>query len=202
VKIKLQSNLSTGMLPIAQHSAAKYQLRKVLNHLPKGTQAYIAGGAPRDWHHGWGCRDIDIFFKTPDDFNSLTKTSKYLEQFKLQGKAYGEYCYGVDDSQGVLSIHEYPIYQGSLRSRTVQLIRLKKDPLDIIKAFPINMSRIWMDKSGRIECDPLYNLGYTGRFITQCNFSQWPYPYLNKILTRYHQYAYIPVNWEGSRNKA
>ena len=52
VRIKIKTNLSTGMLPNAQRIAAKRHLRELLANLPKGSTAYIAGGAPRDWHHG------------------------------------------------------------------------------------------------------------------------------------------------------
>jgi len=195
--IKIATNKSTGMFPEAQRVAAKRQLKKFLSAMPEGTEAYIAGGAPRDWHHGWGCRDIDIFFKVPDDFKSLNDAYSHLSQFKIMGEAYGvDYSYGCGE-QGILTIHEYPIHQGSLRYRKVQLIRLKQKPLDIINNFPINMSHIWMDSSGRITCNHHYQHGYDTSILRNVNNSQYYYPYLEKILPRMSTYAFVPNTWDG-----
>jgi len=195
-EIKLATNKSTGMYPIAQHNAAKYQLRKFLKAMPEGTEAYIAGGAPRDWHHGWGCRDVDIFFHVPENGDALTQTVQHLSQYTLLGEAYGsDYSYGCGE-QGINSIYEYPIHQGSLRYRKVQLIWLRKRPLDVIRNFPMNMSHIWMDRNGIITCDYHYRLGYNSSVLRPANDSQYIYPYLEKILPRYSNYAFIPTIWD------
>ena len=46
---------------IREQKRALGLLKKFKSNLPDNAIAIIAGGAPRDWHHGWGCRDIDIF---------------------------------------------------------------------------------------------------------------------------------------------
>ena len=188
--IKLKSDLSTGMLPIAQANAAKYQLKKFLKTMPEGTIAYIAGGAPRDWHHGWGCRDVDIFFQAPETIETLSALGKHTPSCE----AYG-YGYMDATEQNLLSIHEYKINQGSLRFRNVQLIRVQGHPLDVIKDFPINLSHIWMDSSGEIECDFWYQTGYNGRIISPIHNKQYYYPYLEKILPRFTDYAFTPKAW-------
>ena len=194
-EIKLATDKSTGMFPIAQHAAAKRQLNKFLQAMPVGTEAYIAGGAPRDWHHGWGCRDVDIFFYVPEQTDALTQTVQHLSQYTLLGEAYGsDYSYGCGE-QGINSIYEYPIHQGSLRHRKVQLIWLRKRPLDVIRNFPVNMSHIWMDRKGTITCDFHYQLGYNKSVIRPANNTQYIYPYLEKILPRYSNYAFVPMNW-------
>lgn len=196
-RIKIATNKSTGMFPEAQRIAAKRQLNKFLKAMPEGTRAYIAGGAPRDWHHGWGCRDVDIFFSVAEDFKSLHEAYNYLNKFELANQAYGEdYSYGCGE-QGILSIHEYPIYQGSLKYRKVQLIRLKKSPLTVINNFPINMSHIWMDSAGRITCNHHYQHGYDTSILRNVNDSQYYYPYLEKILPRMSKYAFVPNTWDG-----
>jgi hypothetical protein len=179
------------MLPIAQHNSTKYQLRKFLKEMPKGTVAYVAGGAPRDWHHGWGCRDVDIFFQAPETVETLAALGKYEPMCESYG-----YGYMSPTDQGILSIHEYKINQGSLRFRNVQLIRVQGHPLDVIKDFPINLSHIWMDSSGRIECDFYYESGYHSRIIAAVHNKQYYYPYLEKILPRFDDYAFTPKGWE------
>lgn len=201
-EIKLATNKSTGMLPTAQHAAAKRQLNKFLQAMPVGTEAYIAGGAPRDWHHGWGCRDVDIFFYVPlIEADALTQATQHLSKYQLLGEAYGtDYSYGCGE-QGINAIYEYPIHQGSLRYRKVQLIWLRKRPLDVIRNFPINMSHIWMDRKGTISCDYHYQLGYNKSVIRPANNTQWIYPYLEKILPRYSHYAFVPLAWNDPEDQ-
>lgn len=188
VKIKIRTDLSTGMFPEAQRVAARRHLKQLLANLPKGSKAVIAGGAPRDWHHGWGCRDVDIFYQTNEMSN------KYIQQKAnvTRNSYYNGYGYGEND---IMTIHEYPIYSGCLKYRKVQLIRTIKDPMLTIRNFPINLSRIWMDNTGKIMCDHHYEWGYNHRMIHQVNHSQWVYPYLRKIMGRYHQYGFMPINW-------
>jgi len=198
--IKLKSDLSTGMLPIAQANAAKYQLKRFLNKMPQGTIAYVAGGAPRDWHHGWGCRDVDIFYQVPNDVDSLNAAEIQLQNYRPVGAAYGPYGYSCG-TQNLMSVHEYKIQQGSLRSLDVQLIRLEGHPLNVIKDFPINLSHIWMDTSGQIECDFWYQTGYNSRIISAVHDKQYYYPYLEKILPRFTDYAFTPKEWTGKRKE-
>ena len=183
-----------GLLPKAQKAVAKNLLNRFLNEMPEGTIAYVAGGAPRDWHHGWGCRDLDIFYKTPDDANVDDILSKYT----LIKNPYGYSGYGVGDSQGLLSVHEYDVKDYS-RSRSmshkkVQLIRTKYNPLEIITDFPISLSRIWMDKEGKIKCDFMYRIGYNNSTIYEIH--GWNYVYLNKILGRFDKYVFMPKYWD------
>ena len=182
------------LLPKAQKAVAKNLLNRFLNEMPEGTIAYVAGGAPRDWHHGWGCRDLDIFYKTPDDANVDDILSKYT----LMKKEYGNYGYGVDGNQGIMSVHEYDTKDYS-RSRSmshkkVQLIRTKYDPLEVITDFPISLSRIWMDKEGIIKCDFMYKIGYNNSTIYEVH--GWNYVYLNKILGRFDKYVFMPKHWD------
>jgi len=183
-----------GLLPKAQKAVAKNLLNRFLNEMPEGTIAYVAGGAPRDWHHGWGCRDLDIFYKIPDDANVDDILSKYT----LIKNPYGYSGYGVGDSQGLLSVHEYDVKDYS-RSRSmshkkVQLIRTKYDPLEVITDFPISLSRIWMDKEGKIKCDFMYRIGYNNSTIYEIH--GWNYVYLNKILGRFDTYVFMPKYWD------
>ena len=186
--------LPNKLLARAQKAASKNQLNRFLNEMPEGTIAYVAGGAPRDWHHGWGCRDLDIFYKTPDDANVDDILSKYT----LMKKEYGNYGYGVDGNQGIMSIHEYDATDYS-RSRSmshkkIQLIRTKYDPLEVITDFPISLSRIWMDKEGIIKCDFMYKIGYNNSTIYEVH--GWNYVYLNKILGRFDKYVFMPKHWD------
>lgn len=185
------------MFPEAQRVAAKRQLNKFLKAMPKGTTAYIAGGAPRDWHHGWGCRDVDIFFSVKENAEALTQTMQHLSQYKLLNEAYGcDYSYGCGE-QGINAIWEYPVHQGSLRYRKIQLIWVRESPLTVINNFPINMSHIWMDLTGRITCNHHYQHGYDTSILRNVNDSQYYYPYLEKILPRMSKYAFVPNTWDG-----
>lgn len=208
ITVKLRSDLSTGMLPIAQQSAAKYQLNKFLKEMPQGTKAYIAGGAPRDWHHGIGCRDVDIFYQQPPvPERSTEELIRYMRFFKKcnnLGQHVGNY-YFLDtyeaSGQGIIGLHEYPVYQGALRHRKVQLIELNRDPLEVIKDFPINLSRIWMDRSGKIECHRDYAWGYNNGFLWALHDKQYYYPYIEKILGRYSRYGFIPHRWMSAADR-
>jgi len=185
------------LLPKAQKAVSKNLLNRFLNEMPEGTIAYVAGGAPRDWHHGWGCRDLDIFYKTPDHADVDDILSKYT----LIKEKYGSYGYGIDNSQGLMSVHEYEVKDYS-RSRSmshkkVQLIRTAYDPLEVITNFPISLSRIWMDKEGIIKCDLMYKIGYNNSTIYEIHDEQgWNYVYLNKILGRFDKYVFMPKYWD------
>ena len=168
--------------------SAMKQLKRVLDKLPEGTQAYIAGGVPRDWHHGWGCRDVDIFYKTPMTEEPIDLDFRHI-------KLLGEGLY-YHPNNHVLSVHEYPVYNGALKYRKVQLIRTDTDPLEVIKDFPINMSRIWMDRKGNIECDRWYAFGWYNCMLAEMHTKQYNYPYLEKILGRYRDYGFMPWGWK------
>jgi len=185
------------LLPKAQKAVAKNLLNRFLNEMPEGTIAYVAGGAPRDWHHGWGCRDLDIFYKTPDHADVDDILSKYT----LIKEKYGSYGYGIDNSQGLMSVHEYEAKDysrsKSMSHKKVQLIRTAFDPLEVITNFPISLSRIWMDKEGIIKCDLMYKIGYNNSTIYEIHDEQgWNYVYLNKILGRFDKYVFMPKYWD------
>ena len=200
-KIKLKVK-STGLHPIAQRAVAKKHLNLLLDKLPEGSTAYVAGGAPRDWHHGWGCRDIDIFFQVPTEERNQVARYMNEEYDKLNQGGY----YFDDGSQGILGVHEYPATKYSPNATStqytkVQLIHTEQDPLDVIRDFPISLSRIWMDKTGAIECDTAYEMSYRYSTIHEMHTKQgWNYNYLDKILGRFNNYAFVPVNWK-SENK-
>jgi hypothetical protein len=196
VRIKIKTNLSTGMLPNAQRIAAKRHLRELLANLPEGSTAYIAGGAPRDWHHGWGCRDVDIFYTTPESAGEAIP-QYVLDKAKPVFQQYGKGYYY--DLQGIKSVHEYPVYQGSLRHRKIQLIRTTSNPETVIRMFPINMSQIWMNSSGKITGSVEYKWGYNNKTMLECNGTQWVYPYIRKLLPRYDEYMFMPKKWRGKR---
>jgi len=196
--ITLRSDLSTGMWPKAQQAAAKYQLNKFLKSMPKGTIGYVAGGAPRDWHHGWGCRDLDIFYKVPATYDDMNAAEKVLEKYHTTHN-YSGYDY---TGQPIVSVHEYPVHSGSLRFRKVQLIRLEVNPIVVIKDFPINLSHIWMDTKGHIKCDFHYYYGYNARIIREVHRNQYNYTYLEKILPRFDDYTFCPLGWQGERPEA
>lgn len=202
-KIQLRS-LSTGLHPIAQKSVAKKHLNLLLSKLPEGSTAYVAGGAPRDWHHGWGCRDIDIFFSVPEEFR-VHVTNELDKEYQKNGEDYSNYGYGVDGHGIIHSVHEYPATKYSPRAKStshtkVQLIQTKKDALEVIQNFPISLSRIWMDKEGEIECGFQYAHSYNSRIIYELNETHgWNYVYLNKILGRFSTYSFVPMNWGKKR---
>jgi hypothetical protein len=196
--------LSTGLHPKAQRAVAKKHLNLLLEKLPEGSTAYVAGGAPRDWHHGWGCRDIDIFFSVPLEHRDKVADMLTNEHgsFKRDESNYG---YGVEGHGIIHSIHEYEATKYSPRAKSteytkVQLIQTKQDALEVIKNFPISLSRIWMDKDGNIECDLFYARTYNSRIIHEMNESHgWNYVYLDKILGRFPMYAFAPMYYNGSR---
>jgi len=202
-KIQLRS-LSTGLHPIAQKSVAKKHLNLLLSKLPEDSTAYVAGGAPRDWHHGWGCRDIDIFFSVPENFR-VHVTNELDNEYSKLNEDYSNYGYGVEGHGIIHSVHEYDATKYSPRAKStshtkVQLIQTKKDALEVIQKFPISLSRIWMDKEGDIECDFFYANSYNSRIINELNETHgWNYTYLNKILGRFHMYAFSPMRYNGSR---
>ena len=198
---------STGLLPIAQRQVAKKHLNYLLdNTLPEGSKAYVAGGAPRDWHHGWGCRDIDIFYSVPEEHRQQV-TEIMDAEYSTVSKEYGNYDYGINGHQQLLSIHEYDAKLLSPRAKStqytkVQLIQTKLDPLDVIQDFPISLSRIWMDRTGDINCDILYANSWNGRIIHEVHDKQgWNYVYLDKILGRFSEYTFMPLNWKGRRSE-
>lgn len=202
-KIQLKT-LSTGLHPIAQRAVAKKHLNLLLSRLPEGSTAYVAGGAPRDWHHGWGCRDIDIFYTVPLANRDSVKKQFDTEYDKV-AEDYSVYGYGVNGNPLLHAVHEYKATKYSPRAKstshtTVQLIMTTKDPLEIIKDFPISLSRIWMDKEGEISCDFFYASSYNSRVIHELNETHgWNYVYLNKILGRFSMYSFMPQNWQSSR---
>lgn len=166
--------------------AGQRHLQRLLRQLPSGSEAYIAGGAPRDWHHGWGCRDIDIFFKTPEE-DSLNLKYRGLKDISQ---------YSYYNGKELIDVHEYPVSSGFLKFRNVQLIRLAIDPLKFINHFPINMSRVWMDMKGKVRCSEEYKIGYYGKYFLELHREQWNYAYISKILGRYSNYAFIPYKWK------
>lgn len=205
-KIQLKA-LSTGLHPIAQRAVAKKHLNLLLSKLPKGSTAYVAGGAPRDWHHGWGCRDLDIFYSIPKE--SQENVDKMMNnEYETLSRDYSNYGYGVDGHGILHSVHEYPATKYSPKAKStsytkVQLIQTKKDALEVIKDFPISLSRIWMDKEGTIECDQFYAMSYNARIIHEMNETHgWNYVYLDKILGRFPMYAFSPMRYQGRREEA
>jgi len=205
LSIQLKTTLSTGMFPKAQKAVAKKHLNLLLNKLPQGSQAYVAGGAPRDWHHGWGCRDIDIFFSVPKEFKTHVTAMLDTECDKVS-QDYSQGGYGVNNNPLLHSVHEYNASKLSPRAKSteytkVQLIQTNIDALEVIKDFPISLSRIWMDKDGDINCCHMYAQSYNNRIIHELNETHgWNYIYLDKILGRFPQYTFIPRNWQGQRD--
>jgi len=200
-KITLKTTLSTGLHPKAQKAVAKTQLNRFLDEMPEGTIAYVAGGAPRDWHHGWGCRDLDIFFYVPEE-HAEAASVVLNNTYAMMKKGYG--YYGVDGNEEIMSVHEYDIEKyskgHSMAHRICQLVRVNKNPLEVINDFPISLSRIWMNKEGEIYCDDYYRMSYNSRVIHEIHQRQgWNYVYLDKILGRFSQYSFMPMNWEGRR---
>lgn len=204
-KVQLKS-LSTGLHPIAQKTVAKKHLNILLSKLPKGSTAYVAGGAPRDWHHGWGCRDIDIFYSLPSEDYRTHVTNELDKEYSKLSEDYSGYGYGVDGNGIIHSVHEYDATKYSPRAKStqytkVQLIQTRKDALEVIKEFPISLSRIWMCKEGTIECDVFYAQSYNTRIIHEMNETHgWNYTYLDKILGRFSMYAFSPLRYEGRRD--
>lgn len=204
-KIKLKA-LSTGLTPIAQRAVAKKHLNLLLKKLPPNSTAYVAGGAPRDWHHGWGCRDIDIFYSVPKYAKEGITNMMNMEYDKLD-QDYSNYGYGCEGHGIIHSVHEYEATKYSPKAKStkytkVQLIQTNDDALKVIQNFPISLSRIWMDKEGEIECDFFYANTYNTRIISELNESHgWNYVYLDKILGRFPTYAFSPLRFKGRRDK-
>ena len=205
LNIKLKTTLSTGIHPKAQKAVAKKHLNLLLDQLPKGSQAYVAGGAPRDWHHGWGCRDIDIFFSVPNELKGAVTT--YLNrEYDTVANDYSEGGYGVNNNPLLHSVHEYDATRFSPKAKStshtkIQLIQTNIDPLEVIKNFPISLSRIWMDKEGDINCCEMYAQSYNSRIMHELNETHgWNYIYINKILGRFSQYTFMPMRWSGRRD--
>ena len=206
ISIKLKTTLSTGLFPKSQKAVAKKHLNLLLKKLPPNSTAYIAGGATRDWHHGMGCRDIDIFYSVPNYARDGITEMMNTEYNKLK-QDYSYSNYGCDGHGIIHSVHEYaaPKYSPNAKSTSctmVQLIQTKKDALEVIKEFPISLSRIWMDKEGNISCCDMYAMSYNSKIIHELNETHgWNYVYLNKILGRFPQYSFMPRGWTGSRDE-
>lgn len=200
---------------------AKFQLNRLLKNLPKGSIAYVAGGAPRDWHHGFGHRDIDIFYwvngkplnvfkpnldKHVDchlDIKGISSSDAYYvtdEDTQYWSDTYndtfinipgiGEYELGPICTRYIKQVNTYNV-KG--KARPIQLIEVDRNPLDVIADFPINMSRIFMHKTGKVYAFNEYLHGYDFKLIAELHRKQYNYPYINKILGRYHDYAFVPL---------
>lgn len=204
----MQININEPRL-VRQFRAMKYQLRKFSKSLPKGSVAYIAGGALRDLHHGWGCRDVDIFYNIPENMLAMhydptvdKQVYSHLSHFnniKLIGQ--GENGYDYDEHQGIQDIYEHQIYKGDLKYNPLQLIRVNSHPISVIMDFPINMSRIWMGIDGIIQFDESYEYGYTNSIMREMHRKQYNYVYLAKILGRYSDYAFYPLTYFSNQRR-
>jgi hypothetical protein len=193
----------------AQMTAGLYHLRRFNKLLPEGSSAYISGGFLRDLHHGFGCRDVDIFYYIPEDKlethydpiqdKQVMSHLSELPKLKVLGEGYGGYDYC--EHQGIQDIYEYTVNRGTLKYREIQLIRLKCDPVKIITDFPINMSRIWMGIDGIIHTDISYDWGYENSTMKEMHGKQWNYMYLAKILGRYNHYAFYPHSYFDNQRK-
>lgn len=201
---------------------AKFQLNRLLSNLPKGSVAYVAGGAPRDWHHGFGHRDIDIFYHVKGeplsvykphlgksvechlDIEGITSSDKYYvtdEDTQYWSNTYndtyinipglGDYELGPICTRYIKRVNTYNVRR---KARPVQLIEVDRNPLDVIADFPINMSKIFMHKTGRVYAFDDYLHGYDFKIIAELHRKQYNYSYINKILGRYHDYAFVPLN--------
>jgi len=181
--------------PIAklQKRAALRLLRKLKAELPPEGICYVSGGAPRDWHHGWGCRDVDIFYHVPNKPNWLPKSFKKLDTTDVYANEYPTRGY-------IHSVTEYECNSGALKYRPIQFIHTNQDPLGIIQCdFPISLSRIWMGVDGKIFASHEYEISYNHRIIHEESNHTWNYTYLDKILGRYRDYCFMPHGWEGRR---
>jgi hypothetical protein len=194
---------------VKQFRAMKYQLRKFKKMLPEGSTAYIAGGSLRDLHHGWGCRDVDIFYNIPENKIAMhydptvgEQVYSHLSHFsnlKILGR--GENGYDYDEHQGIQDIYEHKIHKGDLKYNPLQLIRVKSHPLSVIADFPINMSRIWMGTDGIIHTCESYDYGYENSIMREMHRKQYNYLYLAKILGRYSDYAFYPLTYFSNQKE-
>jgi len=190
MRIKLTTKIAKE-----QRKSALRLLRKLKSEMPADGTCYIAGGAPRDWHHGWGCRDIDIFYCVPSDPEWIPKSFKRLSDTCTYASPYYKNGY-------IRSVTEYSCTSGTLKYRKVQFIHTTENPLNVIKCeFPISLSRIWMGIDGKIVGSDEYELSYDARIIFELDNKTYNYIYLDKILGRFSQYCFMPHNWEGRRNK-
>ena len=183
--IKLESTWAK-----AQKKSALRLLRKLNAELPSGGTCYIAGGATRDWQHGWGCRDVDIFYHVPDQPDWIPQSFRKIEFDTVQGYT------GPYKTNYINNVAEYTCTTGNLQYRPIQFINVDEDPLKVIKNFPISISRIWMGIDGKIECDWAYDMSIRSKAIHEMNRDQWNYHYLEKILGRFSDYAFIPHLWK------
>jgi len=194
---------------VKQFRAIKYQLKKFSNALPEGSVAYVAGGALRDFHHGWGVRDVDIFYYIPSDKLAMhydptvdQQVYSHLSHFsnlKLLGQ--GENGYDYDEHQGIQDIYEHQIHKGELKYNPLQLIRVKSHPLSVIQDFPINMSRIWMGIDGVIQTCESYDYGYENSIMREMHRKQYNYVYLAKIMGRFSNYAFYPLTYFSNQKR-
>ena len=187
MRIELTSDLAK-----AEKKSALRLLKKLKAELPPDGICYVAGGAPRDWHHGWGCRDLDIFYMSTSDpyfvpkvFGKLKRSDNYDEYYSMGG-----YLTAVHNFDG----------KGTFKDTSIQLVNLCKDPLSVIQDdFPISLSRIWMDVDGNINSSEAYDWSYDRRMILECHNDTWNYTYLGKIIGRFNEYGFIPFNYKGKR---
>jgi len=183
-------------------------LREFKSNLPEGSEAIIAGGAPRDWHHTWGCRDIDIFYYIPNQkplthlsHKTNTQVPSHLDIPNLvcMEDTSGYYFDALDDTghNAIINIHEYEIKRrnSALNHRKVQLIELRIKPVDYVVKFPISLSQIYMDTTGKIKSLDMYDIGYNSNLIYELHRHTWNYGYINKILGRFSDYGFIPYLW-------
>ena len=129
-------------------------------------------------------RDFDFFYYLPK-----VSESKMVLDDHIGVKQIGdEYSYGGDSN--ILTVHEY-----RLKYKSVQLIRCVKPPLEVAAEFPINLSQIAMNCNGEINSSSLFKHGVAGKTIQAISPDGCRWSYLQKILPRFSDYAYIPYGW-------
>jgi len=149
--------------------------------------AFIAGGAPRDWDHGMASRDFDIYFE--GDISKLKHKMVPLAEAEDYSNPYSD--------EGIVSVKESVIeFKNVGITKTVQFVECDRNPHDVIRNFPFGMSQAYMNRyASAILTTDAYDAGKRNRMFTALRHHDRSYIYIAKILPRYQSYGFTPVGW-------
>ena len=169
-----------------ERSSIVQELRSVkekLEALYGVADVVLAGGAPRDWLHGMQARDFDMFYYLEDIPIEQPVLDDHLGVYPVGDE------YSYEGNKDIATVHEY-----RREYKKVQLVRCTRPPLKVVENFPINLSQVWMDCTGKINASSLFKHGMNSKTI-QALVPDVKWSYVSKILPRYSEYAYIPHGW-------
>lgn len=98
-----------------------------------GENVVLAGGAPRDWWFGNPATDLDFFIR-------IVNGKKHKDKFVVEK-------FGAIEKKKNPNYEGNPllekVYEVSYSGVKLNFIFINTEPIDVIKAFPVNVSMVW-----------------------------------------------------------